>query len=137
MPKKRSTDTLRRKDRVRAAESLRGVPEGTKGRVMMANGFTWPRYWVSFDNGVDMGSLGRDKLVPDAEWKSFLKEREAAEKRALEAPDETEAIDSGGDGDGGGAAGSSGGGATVNGVAIPQLLIDRTQAALNRFGVTR
>jgi hypothetical protein len=134
MPKKRSTDTLRRKDRVRAAESLRGVPEGTKGRVMMANGFTWPRYWVSFDNGVDMGSLGREKLVPDAEWKSFLKEREAAEKRALEAPDEAEATSADGDG---AAAGGSGGGATVNGVAIPQLLIDRTQAALQRFGVSR
>ncbi|MFN3216615.1 MAG: hypothetical protein ACE367_08995 [Acidimicrobiales bacterium] len=135
MPKKRSTDTLRRKDRVRAATALRGVPEGTKGRVMMANGFTWPRYWVSFDNGVDMGSLGREKLVPDAEWKSFLKEREAAEKRALEAPDEAEATAA--DGDGGTAAGGSGGGATVNGVAVPQLLIDRTQAALQRFGVTR
>lgn len=134
MPKKRSTDTLRRKDRVRAAVALRGVPEGTKGRVMVANGFTWPRYWVSFDNGVDMGSLGRDKLVPDAEWKSFLKEREAAEKRALEAPDEAEAATADGEG---GAAGASGGGATVNGVAIPQLLIDRTQAALKRFGVSR
>lgn len=135
MPKKRSTDTLRRKDRVRAAVALRGVPEGTKGRVMVANGFTWPRYWVSFDNGVDMGSLGRDKLVPDAEWKSFLKEREAAEKRALEAPDEAEAAAS--DGDGAAAGGGSGGGATVNGVAIPQLLLDRTQAALQRFGVSR
>lgn len=135
MPKKRSTDTLRRKDRVRAATALRGVPEGTRGRVMMANGFTWPRYWVSFDNGVEMGSLGREKLVPDAEWKSFLKEREAAEKRALEAPDEAEATDA--DGDGGAAAGGSGGGATVNGVAVPQLLLDRTQAALKRFGVSR
>jgi hypothetical protein len=135
MPKKRSTDTLRRKDRVRAATALRGVPEGTKGRVMMANGFTWPRYWVSFDNGVDMGSLGREKLVPDAEWKSFLKEREAAEKRALEAPGEAGATAI--DGDGVAAAGGSGGGATVNGVAVPQLLIDRTQAALKRFGVSR
>ena len=135
MPKKRSTDTLRRKDRVRAAVALRGVPEGTKGRVMMANGFSWPRHWVAFDNGVEMGSLGREKLVPDAEWKSFLKEREAAEKRALEAPDEAEA--SAADGGGDAAAVGSGGGATVNGVAIPQLLIDRTQAALKRFGVSR
>ena len=136
MPKKRSTDTLRRKDRVRAAVALRGVPEGTKGRVMVANGFTWPRYWVAFDNGVEMGSLGRDKLVPDAEWKAFLKEREAAATRALGAPDGAEAPAEGGDGDGG-AAGSSGGGATVNGVAVPQLLIDRTQAALTRLGVSR
>lgn len=134
MPKKRSTDTLRRKDRVRAAVALRGVPEGTKGRVMVANGFTWPRYWVAFDNGVEMGSLGREKLVPDAEWKSFLKEREAAEKRALEAPDEAEAT---ADADDGAAAGAAGGAATVNGVAVPQLLLDRTQAALQRFGVSR
>jgi len=136
MPKKRSTDTLRRRDRVRAAVALRGVPEGTKGRVMVANGFTWPRYWVSFDNGVDMGSLGRDKLVPDAEWKSFLKEREAAAQRALESPGEAAAT-AGGDGASSAAAGGSGGGATINGVAIPQLLIDRTQAALARFGVSR
>ncbi len=135
MPKKRSTDTLRRKDRVRAAEALRGVPEGTKGRVMVANGLTWPRYWVSFDNGVEMGSLGREKLVPDAEWKTFLKDREAAAKRALARPrrSSSDAADTSGEG----AAAGGSGGATVNGVAVPQLLIDRTQAALARFGVSR
>ena len=31
----------------------------------------------------------------------------------------------------------SGGGVEVNGVLVPQLLLDRTQAALERFGVSR
>ena len=44
-----------------------------------------------------------------------------------------------GDDDAGEAAGGGGGGdgATVNGVLVPQLLLDRTKAALDRFGVSR
>jgi len=102
---------------------------------MVANGLDWPRYWVAFDNGVEMGSLGNDKLVRDKEWTSFLKERDAAGKRAAEAPDESTGASPAGAAGEGAAAGS--GGATVNGVAVPQLLIDRTRSALTRLGVSR
>lgn len=55
-------DQLQRKERVVATQDLRGVPAGTEGRVIMASGLTWIRYWVHFDNGVEMGSLDRRYL---------------------------------------------------------------------------
>ena len=63
MAKRRDTNLLQRNDHVIAAEDLRYVPAGTRGRVLLANGFAWKRYWVNFDNGVDMGSISRDQLV--------------------------------------------------------------------------
>lgn len=131
MPQKTLPETLRRKERVKAATDLRGVPEGTEGRVIMSNGLDWVRYWVQFDNGVAMGSLDRKKLVRAKEWDRYLVERELEAERAANAPEET--ADTGG----GDEAAAGGGGATVNGVAVPQLLLDRTKAALDRFGVSR
>lgn len=133
MPKKKRGETLVRKERVKAATDLRDVPEGTPGRVILSNGVDWVRYWVHFDNGVEMGSLHRDKLVRFDEWDTYLRDRaaaaEAAEAAALAGDDVDDADAGGGDADGGGA--------TVNGVPIPQLLLDRTKAALDRFGVSR
>jgi hypothetical protein len=63
MARSRDTETLRRKDRVVAAEDLAGAPEGTAGRVTVVNGFRWKRYWVQFDNGTDLGSLDRTQLT--------------------------------------------------------------------------
>ncbi|MGI9624718.1 MAG: hypothetical protein ACR2PK_17940 [Acidimicrobiales bacterium] len=135
MAKKQATQTLRKKERVKAATDLVGVPEGTEGRVILSNGFDWVRYWVHFDNGVEMGSLHRDKLVRAKEWDIYLVEREQAAELAATV-DESEADGEAATED---AEGSSGGGdgATVNGVVVPQLLLDRTQAALDRFGVSR
>jgi hypothetical protein len=61
---RRDPDRLRRKDRVIAAVDLPGVPTGTRGRVTVVNGFRWKRYWVNFENGVDVGQLDRDQLTP-------------------------------------------------------------------------
>ena len=60
---RRDGDRLKRKDRVVAAEELPGVPAGTAGRVTMINGFRWFRYWVHFENGVDVGQLDRSQLT--------------------------------------------------------------------------
>ena len=128
---KKSTEILRRKEKVRAASDLRGVPEGTHGRVIVANGLSWIRYWVAFENGVDMGSIDRSDLVRTDEWDQFLVDRELAAQQAEAGGDGEEAV---GDTEGGG---DAGGGATVNGVVVPQLLLDRTKAALDRFGVSR
>lgn len=134
MAKKQRGETLVRKERVKAATDLRDVPEGTEGRVIVANGVGWIRYWVHFDNGVEMGSLHRDKLVRVDEWDQYLIDRAAAAERAEAAAlagDDTDAAAETDAGAGGG------GGASVNGVAVPQLLLDRTKAALERFGVSR
>jgi len=55
---------LRPKQRCQAAVDLPGVPAGTKGVVLLANGFSWLRYRVRFDNGVELGNLDGRHLAP-------------------------------------------------------------------------
>ena len=121
---------LQKKEVVKAAINLRGVPEGTTGQVILSNGLDWVRYWVAFDNGVEMGSLHRDKLIREDEWDDYLLKREQTLQKAeneTELTDDSEEPPSS----------SGSGGVEVNGVLVPQLLLDRTQAALERFGVSR
>jgi hypothetical protein len=55
---------LRIGDRVQATVDLPGVPEGTEGRVILANGFNWFRYRVLFANGAELGDLDHRHLAP-------------------------------------------------------------------------
>ena len=55
---------LRANDRVRSTVELAGVPAGTEGKVLLANGFNWLRYRVLFANGVEMGDLDGRQLEP-------------------------------------------------------------------------
>ena len=55
---------LRIGDRVEASIVLPGVPEGTGGKVILANGFNWQRYRVLFTNGVELGDLDHRNLRP-------------------------------------------------------------------------
>ena len=122
---------LQKKEIVKAAINLRGVPEGTMGRVILSSGLDWVRYWVAFENGVELGSLHRNKLVREAEWDAYLVQRERSQEIA-------ESDSEGQDSSGGSDSPSSGsGGVEVNGVLVPQLLLDRTKAALERLGVSR
>jgi hypothetical protein len=50
-------------DRVKATVELDGVPEGTEGKVILANGFNWQRYRVLFDNGVELGDLDHRNIA--------------------------------------------------------------------------
>lgn len=135
MAKTKNPLLLRRKDRVRAASDIRGVPAGTPGKVIVANGIVWIRYWVKFDNGAEVGSLHRDKLVRFDEWDAYLKsEAERAAKAA--AAGSVLASDDGAAADDAPDAGAAGA-VTVNGVTIPPSLVDRTKNALARLGVTR
>ena len=122
---------LQKKEIVKAAINLKGVPEGTMGRVILSNGLDWVRYWVAFDNGVELGSLHRDKLVREAEWDAYLMQRERSEEITEGV---SEVLDSSPESD---SQSSGSGGVEVNGVLVPQLLLDRTKAALERFGVSR
>ena len=122
---------LQKKEIVKAAINLRGVPEGTMGRVILSSGLDWVRYWVAFDNGVELGSLHRDKLVREAEWDAYLVQRERSQEIA---ESDSEGQDSSGESD---SPSSGSGGVEVNGVLVPQLLLDRTKAALERLGVSR
>ena len=59
---------LRIGDRVRARTDVQGhdrlVPEGTEGKVLLANGFNWQRYRVAFANGEEIGDLDGRHLEP-------------------------------------------------------------------------
>jgi hypothetical protein len=55
---------LRRGDKVSAKIDLQGVPEGTPGKVILANGFNWMRYRVRFKNGAELPDLDDRHLVP-------------------------------------------------------------------------
>ena len=122
------TKVLTKQQEVVAATNLKGVPEGTSGKVMLSNGLDWVRYWVKFENGVEMGSLHRNKLVSAEDWDLYLEERDNG---ALPLEETTDSADEESSTTG------SGGGVEVNGVLVPQLLLDRSQAALERFGVSR
>ena len=55
---------LRIGDRVRSTVDLEGVPEGTEGKVILANGFNWQRYRVLFANGVETADLDQRNIEP-------------------------------------------------------------------------
>lgn len=112
--------------KVLATIDLPGVPKGTRGKVAMSNGITWKRYWVRFDNGELIGHVDHDNIVIERAWDHYFAEKEAAAAAAAAGVSATD-----GDADGG----ASGGGDTPFGV--PQYLLDRTKAALERFGVER
>jgi hypothetical protein len=54
--------SLRIGDKVEASVDLDGVPAGTEGRVILANGFNWLRYRVAFANGAELGDLDHRNL---------------------------------------------------------------------------
>ena len=55
---------LKTGDRVRTIADVKGVPLGTEGKVLLANGFNWQRYRILFDNGVEVGDLDHRHLEP-------------------------------------------------------------------------
>jgi hypothetical protein len=55
---------LRMNDRVRAIVDLPGVPAGTEGKIILANGFNWQRYRILFTNGVELGDLDHRTIEP-------------------------------------------------------------------------
>jgi len=79
------TDRFKRNEVVVASEKLRGVPEGTRGKIKLINGFDWIRYWVFFENGVQLGSIGQDQLVRPQHWRQFQADRERIIREAEEA----------------------------------------------------
>lgn len=119
---------LKRKQKVVATTDLRAVPEGTKGKVLLVNGFEWIRYRVLFDNGEDIGSLDRKYVGTDDEYADLVEKRasgffDRVETSDADDGDETEApVEDVGEG------------ATVNGVAIPARLLAMSVARREFLG---
>jgi hypothetical protein len=55
---------LRMNDKVRAIIDMHDVPAGTEGKIILANGFSWQRYRVLFDNGAEVGDLDKRQIEP-------------------------------------------------------------------------
>jgi len=116
---------IKRFKKVVATVDLPGVPEGTIGKVRVANGFTWYRYWVDFDNGVRMGQVSHEHLCHEGDWGRFQLDRAEAERRALEA---LEAPEISGEGDGPVEV------AAGNRFGVPEHLLQRSSDARTRLG---
>ena len=71
---------LDRGDSVRTTVELPGVPSGTGGKVILANGFNWLRYRVRFENGVEVADLDGRQLEPTGRAARRLRKRKG--KRA-------------------------------------------------------
>jgi hypothetical protein len=68
-------------DRVRATVALPGVPQGTDGKVILANGFNWQRYRVLFDNGGELGDLDHRNIEPVGRTAKRIAKRDKAAAR--------------------------------------------------------
>lgn len=133
---------FKRGQKVRVVDDLPGVPAGTTGKISLANGFYWIRYWVRFSNGAVVGHVDHDKLVRSKDYERFLVARDreaieaekAAELAALEAERKaTEEPTT--DADSGAEAGDTGSGdVVVNGVTVPASFLEKAAAARARLG---
>jgi hypothetical protein len=73
---------LRTNDKVVASVDLPGVPAGTPGKVILANGFNWFRYRVLFANGQEVGDLDGRNLTPTGRTARRLERRARKAARA-------------------------------------------------------
>jgi hypothetical protein len=55
---------LKMGDLVSLTAEVDGLPVGTEGKVILANGFNWLRYRVRFSNGTEIGDLDHRHLQP-------------------------------------------------------------------------
>lgn len=119
---------LRKRAKVVARNDLRGVPQGTPGKVVLVNGFAWVRYWVHFDNGIYLGSIDRSDLATAEEWTRHQAGEDVwgATAGAGAGTAEAAGADAGGEGGGGGKT-------TPSGTLVPQKLLDRAAAARARL----
>ena len=126
--------TLVRGEKVRLVADRPGLEAGAGGKVAMANGFAWRRYWVRFDDGRVVGHIDHGDLVRARDYDGFLaardREAEQAEAAALaEASAAAKAI-AGADP----AAAGDTGETVVNGVTVPAYLLQRSADARTRLG---
>lgn len=122
--------SFKRGEKVRLVDDISGHASGMRGKIALANGMTWRRYWVRFADGSTQGHIDHGSLVRLKDYDNFLalRDREAIEaESAAEAAANTPAAEVADEGTGSD-------GAVINGVPIPQLLLDRSAAARVRLG---
>ncbi len=129
---------FKRGTKIRLVDDITGHPAGSHGRIAVANGFDWIRYWVRFNDGSTAGHVDHGSVVKVKDYDRFLVARDleaveaeaAVEAAALAAESAGEEADTGA----GPGAGTSDPDPVVNGVSIPQRLLDQSAAARARLG---
>ena len=123
--------TLKRGENVRLVAELPGVAVGTEGKVAMANGFAWNRYWVRLRDGRVIGHVDHSHLVRSKYYERYAAARAREAEEALRAPAEQAGADTTEPTSTDGAA--PGGDAVVNGVTVPAYLLQRSADARARL----
>jgi hypothetical protein len=72
---------LKMNDKVRNTREFHGVPIGTEGKVILANGFNWLRYRVLFENGAEIGDCDHRSIEPIGKTAKRLAKRAAKDAR--------------------------------------------------------
>jgi hypothetical protein len=130
MPKTKTAPTfdarLHKGDKVTATVDLPGVPTGTTGRVKLVNGLTWTRYWVFFDNGVQLGQISQESLVRSKQWSAY-QDHQANRAEAATATTVAASAD--------GAAADAGAPAAGAGSKIPDHLLERARNRKKALGI--
>ncbi len=121
--KRADTGVLRPGDKVVAVQPVGAIPEGTRGRIKVVDGFEWVRYWVAWETGAWTGSVDNVAVVAESRLAEYQAKRAAAAEQAA-APPAATAPAGGVDGaDAGGGGGTSG---------VPEALLERSRQARAR-----
>ena len=123
--------TFKRGANVRLVDDISGYPAGSQGKVALANGMTWKRYWIRFPDGNAIGHVDHTSLVRAKDYDVFVVAREREAEEAAKAAEA--AANAPAESAGGGAAAGGGAGVEVNGVFIAQTWLDKSAAARARI----
>ncbi len=123
----------KRGTKIRLVDDIMGHTAGSHGKIAVANGFSWIRYWVRFTDGSTAGHVDHGSIVKAKDYDQFVVARD---REAVEAEVAAEAAAQAGDTatDEGDADATGAGSVVVNGVTVPQRLLDMSAAARARLG---
>jgi len=118
--KRGDPNALRVGDIVVAVEPVGAIPEGTRGRIKVVDGFEWIRYWVAWDTGEWTGSVDNSAVVAESRLEQYKADRAAAAERAAVKAAAPVAVEADAAGNGGWASG------------VPEHLLERSRQARAR-----
>lgn len=72
---------LKMNDKVLSTAEIHGVPIGTEGKVLLANGFNWLRYRVLFENGMEVGDCDHRNIEATGRTAKRIAKAEAKANR--------------------------------------------------------
>ncbi len=68
--------TLKRGEKIRLVDDIPGHSRGSSGKIAVANGMAWKRYWVRFQDGSSVGHVSHHSLVKLNDYDTFVAQRD-------------------------------------------------------------